>query len=80
MTGAALFMPLMGKVIESYPRTGNSYPAEAYHTAFLICFLGMAAGLIFYAFSQREPRRVGDKNVLQSLECESDSKTVDLRH
>ncbi len=54
MTGAVIFMPLLGKVIEVYPRTGNSYPAEAYHLAFLICFLGMAAGLIFYAFSQKE--------------------------
>ncbi len=54
MTGAAIFMPLLGKVIESFPRTGNSYPAEAYHKAFLICFLGMAASLIFYAFSQKE--------------------------
>jgi sugar phosphate permease len=54
MTGAAVFMPLLGKVIESFPRTGNSFPAEAYHAAFLICFLGMTAGLIFYAFSQNE--------------------------
>jgi len=56
MTGAAIFMPLLGKVIESFPHTGNSYPAEAYHLAFLICFLGMAASLIFYAFSQKEIR------------------------
>ena len=54
MTGAAIFMPLLGKMIESFPRTGNSYSAEAYHFAFLICFLGMAASLIFYAFSQKE--------------------------
>jgi len=57
MTGAAIFMPLLGKVIESFPRTGNSYPEGAYHLAFLICFLGMAASLIFYAFSQQEIRR-----------------------
>jgi sugar phosphate permease len=57
MTGAAIFMPLLGKVIESFPRTGNSYSAEAYHFAFLICFLGMAASLVFYAFSQEEIRR-----------------------
>ena len=80
MTGAAIFMPLLGKVVESYPRTGNLYPAEAYHTAFLICFLGMAASLIFYAFSQEEPRRLGDKNVVQRLNSDSDCKTVDLRH
>jgi len=70
MTGAAIFMPLLGKVIESYPRTGNSYPAEAYHVAFLICFVGMAASLIFYAFSHEETRRSADKNVVQSLQAE----------
>lgn len=53
MAGGAVFMPLLGKVIESFPRTGTSYPSEAYHLAFLICFLGMAASLIFYAFSKR---------------------------
>ena len=52
MTGAAIFMPLLGRVIKSFPFTGNAYPAEAYHTAFLICFLGTAASLIFYAFSE----------------------------
>jgi sugar phosphate permease len=57
MTGAAVFMPLLGKVIESFTRAGNAYPAEAYHFAFLICFLGMAASLIFYAFSQEEIRK-----------------------
>ena len=53
MAGGAVFMPLLGKVIESFPRTGTSYPSEAYHLAFLICFLGMSASLIFYAFSKR---------------------------
>lgn len=54
MAGAALFMPALGKIIESFPRGGHSYPAEAYHLSFLICFLGMATSLIFYAFSRRE--------------------------
>lgn len=54
MAGAALFMPFLGKVIESFPRTGSSYPEEAYHLAFLICFLGMTASVIFYAFSKKE--------------------------
>jgi sugar phosphate permease len=57
MAGGAIFMPVLGKVIESYPRTGNSYPGEAYHLSFLICSLGVAASLIFYAFSQKEIRR-----------------------
>jgi hypothetical protein len=54
MAGAGVFMPAMGKVIESFPRTGSFYPAEAYHLSFLICFLSMAASVIFYAFSKKE--------------------------
>jgi MFS family permease len=54
MAGAAIFMPALGKIIESFPRIGHSYPAEAYHLSFLICFLGMAASAIFYAFSKKE--------------------------
>jgi MFS family permease len=53
MAGGAIFMPVLGRVIESFPRARASYPAEAYHLAFLICFLGMGASLIFYAFSKR---------------------------
>jgi MFS family permease len=56
MGGPALFMPALGGVIKSFPRTGSSYPAEAYHLSFLICFLGMTASLIFYAFSKKERR------------------------
>ncbi|OGP63038.1 MAG: hypothetical protein A2170_00470 [Deltaproteobacteria bacterium RBG_13_53_10] len=54
MSGGAVFMPLMGKVIESFPREGGSYPAEAYHTSFLVCLLCMVASLIFYAFSKKD--------------------------
>ncbi len=57
MAGGAIFMPVLGKVIESFPRAGNSYSNEAYHLSFLICSLGIAASLIFYAFSQKEIRR-----------------------
>ena len=56
MAGAALFMPVLGKVIESFPRVGHAYPAEAYHLSFLICFLGMIASLVFYAFSEKEKK------------------------
>jgi MFS family permease len=56
MAGAAIFMPALGKIIESFPRIGHSYPAEAYHLSFLICFIGMAASLIFYAFSKKEKK------------------------
>jgi MFS family permease len=54
MAGAAIFMPLLGRVIEFFPRVDHAYPAQAYHVAFLICFLGMAASVIFYAFSKKE--------------------------
>jgi MFS family permease len=54
MAGPALFMPALGKIIESFHHEGHSYPAEAYHISFLVCFLGMAMSLVFYAFSKKE--------------------------
>lgn len=57
--GGAVFMPFLGKIIGAFPRVNHGYPAEAYHLAFLICFLGMAASVIFYAFSKKERR--GDR-------------------
>lgn len=54
MAGVAIFMPAMGKIIESFPRVGNAYPAEAYHLSFLICFVGMAASAVFYGFSKEK--------------------------
>ena len=59
MAGAAVFMPVMGKIIELFPRVNHTYPAEAYHLSFLLCFLGMAASVIFYAFSKKEDRKIG---------------------
>jgi len=58
MSGGALFMQVMGNIIESFSHTGHSYPVQAYHMAFSICLAGMIAGLIFYAFSKdfRSPR------------------------
>jgi MFS family permease len=54
MAGAAIIMPLLGRVIQFFPQVDHAYPAQAYHVAFLICFLGMAASVIFYAFSKKE--------------------------
>jgi sugar phosphate permease len=54
MAGAAVFMPALGKIIESFPRMGHSYPAQAYHLSFFICFIGMVASIIFYAFSKKD--------------------------
>jgi len=59
IAGAAVFMPAIGKIIESFPRIGQAYPAEAYHLAFLICFLGMVVSIIFYAFSRKEKQKLG---------------------
>jgi MFS family permease len=56
MAGAAIFMPALGKIIESFPRIGNSYPAGAYHLSFFICFIGMAGSLAFYAFSKKKKK------------------------
>jgi hypothetical protein len=53
MAGGAVFMPLLGKVIESFPPVGGAYPVEAYHRSFLLCLLGMAACSIFYAFTRK---------------------------
>jgi MFS family permease len=54
MAGGAFFMPALGKIIESFPRTDHGYPSEAYHLSFLVCFLGIVVSLIFYAFSKEE--------------------------
>ncbi len=54
MAGGAVFMPALGKVIESFPRVHHAYPPEAYHLSFRICFFGMMMSLIFYAFSKKE--------------------------
>lgn len=52
MAGAAVFMPALGGVIQAFHNSGHSYPAEAYHLSFFICFFCMASSLIFYAFSR----------------------------
>jgi MFS family permease len=52
MAGAAIFMPALGGVIQAFRLPDHSYPAEAYHLSFFICFFCMMASLIFYAFSR----------------------------
>jgi sugar phosphate permease len=54
MAGAATFMPALGKVIQAFHHPDHSYPAQAYHLSFLICFLCMTMSLIFYAFSRTD--------------------------
>jgi sugar phosphate permease len=54
IAGAAVLIPVLGKIIKLFPLTSNAYPARAYHLSFLICILGIAGSLIFYAFSREE--------------------------
>jgi sugar phosphate permease len=70
MCGAAFFMPILGRIIESFEKTGQGYPAEAYHFSFLICALSMAASVIFYAFSKKgtnEFKKGGYQDVFEWL-------------
>lgn len=53
MAGGAIFMPALGKVIESVSNAGLAHSSiQAYQLSFLICLLGMAGSLIFYLFSK----------------------------
>lgn len=53
MAGGAIFMPALGKVIESVSNRGLAQSSiQAYQLSFLICLLGMAGSLIFYLFSK----------------------------
>ena len=53
MAGGAGFMPALGRMIESFPGPGT-VSGRSLSSCFLICFLGMAVSLIFYAFSKTE--------------------------
>jgi MFS family permease len=59
MVGGAVLMPVLGGLIESFPRVNGAYPAEAYSLSFVVCFLGMAASLIFYGLPHRTTRPMG---------------------
>jgi MFS family permease len=52
ISGGAVLMPVLGKIIKLFPLINNVYPARAYHISFFICFLGVVGSLIFYAFSR----------------------------
>ena len=52
MSGAAILMPVLGKVIEAFSPGGGTNSPQAFHLAFLVCCIGMASSIIFYAFSQ----------------------------
>jgi MFS family permease len=50
--GGAILTTLFGKIVQLFPRSGSSYPPTAYKLCFAICFVSMAASLVFYAFSR----------------------------
>jgi sugar phosphate permease len=52
MAGAATLMPLLGKVIQLFTPPDRANSPEAFHLAFLVCFLGMTGSILFYAFSK----------------------------
>jgi len=57
IAGAAIVTSALGKIIDLFPHSAHSYPPGAYHLAFAICFIFMAASAIFYAFSEKEQCR-----------------------
>jgi hypothetical protein len=52
MAGGAVLTPALGTIIEAVTPKGQLYTPAAYHLAFLVCFLGTALSLAFYAFSK----------------------------
>jgi sugar phosphate permease len=54
IAGGAFFTQLMGRIIEYFPHTGQSYPPGVYHLSFLLCFVCMGASIIFYAFCKEK--------------------------
>jgi MFS family permease len=52
MAGGAFFIQAIGLMISLFVGTGQGDPLEAYQRAFLVCFIAMAGGLTFYAFSK----------------------------
>jgi len=56
MAGVAVFMQIIGVIISAYSGAHPHpiYSAGPYHLAFLICFLGITASLIFYSFSKAQ--------------------------
>jgi hypothetical protein len=61
MMGSAVYMHVMGKIIEVFPKVGGVYPPRAYHIAFLSCLLGIAITLAFYGFSKDTKPHVAPK-------------------
>jgi len=56
VAGGAVFMQVLGKVIQFFVQVRHIDLVEAYHFSFLICFVTMALSVIFYAFSRSGKR------------------------
>ena len=52
MAGGAFFIQIIGVIISLYTGTSKAYTAGAYHSAFLICLIGMIGSIVFYSFSK----------------------------
>jgi len=48
--GVAFYQQMMGYLISFYPRVQDSYPIQAFRTAFLFCFISLIIGIISYSF------------------------------
>jgi MFS family permease len=57
VSGGAVFMAAMGKMIDLFPHTGHSYPPAAYHVTFLVCLSATLLSVICYAFTRKESGR-----------------------
>lgn len=53
MSGGAFCMQIIGYIISRFSDFHQAYSASAFNLAFFICFAGMAAGSLFYAFSRQ---------------------------
>jgi MFS family permease len=55
--GGAIFTAGMGKIIDLFPRTGQTYPPAAYHITFSVCLACTIVGFVCYAFSKKESKQ-----------------------
>ncbi|MCX8023372.1 MAG: MFS transporter [Syntrophorhabdaceae bacterium] len=61
MAGAAILMPLLGKIIEASMASTSGNPGGPYYMAFLTCAFGMVITLIFYIFSKEKKAHIDYK-------------------
>jgi hypothetical protein len=52
VSGVAVIQLLVGTVLDRFPHVSGSYPAAAYHRAFLYPFCGLAISILFFVFAK----------------------------